>query len=488
MRALAQATFGPLLVSMLVACSSSTEHSGSGSPAKDLPTGTAAASGSPGGAPAASASASPTAAASASATATVAAVDEGPPVCQRSNEKVWSAGANKLTGLTTKGFDGKVAIGLALGNDPRVLVIDKDGSAKLMKVKQGAKAKLPPGKEAFRNLMRVSPQAIDGDEARAFIDYRDDYKDKRRHVWCGPADADEKFLEYEGTSWLDMDPKPTGEDKKKLFSWKKLGGYVELRDCRTFVSRKDNEVWALGSVLRGIEKPDGTNEWKMVFLVDFGKKDDEIVLHEAQLKGDPPKATSFEIPISRRIKDKGWLIATRFGGSLLVGLLDNDRKLKGAFKSYKGFPSMPDIETTDESQMILTTGIGFGADRSLKALILSKTNPELPADYQRIKLDPSESAEKDSSFSAPELTMDDKGRRWLVYIEGPANKGHLRMAPLGIDLQPIGRTFTVTQSEAYSSEARLVALPGGKLVIAYLRDKEGKTELVTEQLSCDVKK
>jgi hypothetical protein len=430
----------------------------------------------------------PAATASASASAT-AEVDEGPPVCQRSNEKVWGSGTNKLTGLTTKGFEAGVAVGFAFGNDPRVLVVAKDGSTKMMKVKQGDKAKLPDAKEGIRFLMRVSPSDISGSEARAFIDYRDEFKkDKRRHVWCGPADSDEKFLEYEGTSWLDMDPKPTGEDKKKLFSWKKLGGYVELRDCRTFVSRSDKEVWALGSVLRGMEKPDGTNEWKMVFLVDFGAKDDEIVLHEAPLKGDPPKATAFEIPISRRIKDKGWLIASRFGGSLLVGMLDKDRKLEGAFKTYSGFPTMPDIATTDEDNLVLTTGIGTGKERTLKALTISKDNPELPKQYTSIKLDAKGSHEDEASYSAPELTHDGKGRRWLVYAEGPREKAHLRMTPLGIDMHPVGRTFSITSDEVYGSEARLVALPDGKFVIVYIREKEGKTELVSEHLSCSVMK
>lgn len=440
-------------------------------------------------APAPSAAA-PTPSASVMAASTAsAAAPEGPPVCQRSGEKVWGTGANKLTGLTTKGFDGKIAVGFAFGNDPRVLVVAKDGSAKLMKVKQGEKAKRPDPKEGTRFLMRVSPSDISGDEARAFIDYRDEFKkDKRRHVWCGPADADEDFLEFDGVSWLDMDPKPTGEDKKKLFSWKKEGGYVELRDCRTFVSRRDKEVWALGSVLRGIEKPDGTNEWKMVFLVDFGRNDDEIVLQESPLKGDPPKAPAFEIPISRRIRGKGWLIASRFGGNLLVGLLDKDRKLQGKFKTYRGFATMPDIATTDEDSLVLTTGIGVGKERSLKALTVSKENPELPSDYTSIKLDPMGDDADEASFSAPELTHDDKGRRWLVYTEGPRAKGHLRITPLGIDLQPNGRTFAVTTGDVHASEARLISLPGGKLVIVYLRDKEGKTELVSEQLDCEVTK
>jgi hypothetical protein len=480
MSALARSSLLPLSILALAACSS--KGSGDAGPPSTKETAAATATAAP------SASA-PAPSASATSTASAAAEPEGPPVCQRTSEKVWGAGANKLTGLTTKGFDSNIAVGFAFGNDPRVLVVAKDGSTKLMKVKQGEKAKRPDPKEGTRFLMRVSPSDIGGEEARAFIDYRDEFKkDKRRHVWCGPADADDKFLEYNGVSWLDMDPKPTGEDKKKLFSWKKLGGYVELRDCRTFVSRRDKEVWALGSVLRGMEKPDGTNEWKMVFLVDFGKNDDEIVLREEALKGDPPKATAFEIPISRRIKDKGWLIATRFGGNLMVGILDKDRKLQGSFKSYRGFPTMPDIATTDEDNLVLTTGIGVGKERGLKALTISKDNPELPSDYRSIKLDPDGDGDSEASFSAPELTHDDKGRRWIVYTEGPREKAHLRLTPLGVDLQPNGRTFAVTSGDVHASEARLIALPGGKLVVVYIRDKEGKTELVSEHLDCDIKK
>ena len=89
---------------------------------------------------------------------------------------------------------------------------------------------------------------------------------------------------------LDLDPKPTGEDKKELFSWKKKGGYVELRDCRTFVTLEKDEAWAVGSVLRGFEKEDGSNDWKLVALIDFGKNDEEIVLTEVPLKGGPAEA------------------------------------------------------------------------------------------------------------------------------------------------------------------------------------------------------
>jgi len=134
------------------------------------------------------------------------------------------------------------------------------------------------------------------------------------------------------------------------------------------------------------------------------------------------------------------------------------------------------------------TGVGTGKERTLKALTISKDKPELPAGYASIKLDASGSHEDEASFSAPELTHDSKGRRWLVYAEGPREKAHLRLTPLGIDLQPLGRTFPITSDEVFGSEARLVALPDGKFVVVYIREKEGKSELVSEHLSCEIMK
>ena len=40
----------------------------------------------------------------------------------------------------------------------------------------------------------------------------------------------------------------------------------------------------------------------------------------------------------------------------------------------------------------------------------------------------------------------------------------------------------------FASESRITVLENGKMVIAYLRDTAGKVELVTEQLSCQVRK
>jgi hypothetical protein len=448
--------------------------------------------------PSSSAGARASSAATASGATTAAAVattapapqpDTGPPVCTRSNEKVWSAGANKLAGLTTKWFKGTQGIGFAIGAEPRVLVIERSGEAKVMKVKVGTRAKLADPKEGQRKLMRVSPRSIEGEVARAFVDYRDEFKDKRRRVYCGPAEADEAFLEYEGTSWLDLDPKPEGEEKKKLFAGsEKKPGYSELRDCRTFVTLEQDEAWALGSVLRGTEKPDGTNEWKAVFVVDFGKSDEEVVLHEAPLKSDPPKIATYEIPISRRIRDKGFLIATRFSGSLLVGMVDEKRKPKGKFKSYPGYPTMPDIGSTKE-ELIVMTGIGAGKEKAIRGLVINRETLELPAAYTDVPLSPSDaSGDAESSFSAPELSQDSKGQRWLAYVEGPRDKGQLRIVPVDAKLAPMGRALALTSGDVHASEVRVFALDDGRLMATYIRESAGKVEVVSEQLACEAKK
>lgn len=414
--------------------------------------------------------------------------EEPAPVCKRAKERVVSPDADRITGLTTKGFKRTLAVGFAARGVPKILTIDERGQTMLKDVALGEKAKMPKEKGFYRTMLRVSPRAIDGELARAFLDYRDDHKDKRRHVWCGPSDAAETFLEYEGTSWLDMDPKPTGEEKTKLFSWKKLGGYVELRDCRTFVTLEQDQPWALGSVLRGVEKADGTNEWKMVWLVDFGTGDEEIVLYEIPLKEDPPKTASFEIPTMRRVADKGYIAASRFGGSLVVATLDADRKMKGQPRFYPGWPTMTDIGATPESLM-LVAGVGLGKDKTLKGIVVPRDTLKLPEKYTPIALKAMDaSGDAETQFTAPELTMDAKGRGWLLYVEGPKDRGHLRIAPVGTDLQPTGRSFPITSGDSYVSEARLHALEDGRLVVAYLRTQGSKSDLVTEELTCEVQK
>jgi hypothetical protein len=437
-------------------------------------------------APTPSAAPAPSAAATPSASASAPAL---PPVCKVSNQKVWGAGANKLTGLTTRNMgSNRVAIGFAFGVTPHVLLVNKGGGGQVIKVqtKAGSKFATPPKPgEGTRHLMRVTPFSVEDAKATALMDFRDEYKDKKRVVACGSTEDAEPFVVFEGTSYLDLKDKPTGDERKKLFSSKIRGleGYAELRDCRSFFSNRTKETWAIGSELHGIEKDDKV-EWKAALVLDAGPKETEQVLHKVNLKDDPPRSGfQFEVPASVRVKDKGYVLTTRFGGSLLVGVLDEKRKLSGAMKSYPGLPLLADLSRTD-THVIVNTAIATAPSRfGLRALLIPIESMELPKGYTSIKIDD----DHEDSESNPELVITSKGQRWMAYIEGPRDKGHLEILPINAELKRVGRPHPITEDEERASEARVVPMDDGDLLVAYLRDKDGKTELVTEEMSCEVK-
>lgn len=412
-----------------------------------------------------------------------------PPVCKMSNQKVWGTGANKLTGLTTRNMDkNQVAVGFAFGVTPHVLLVNKGGGGQVIKVetKAGSKFATPPKPgEGVRHLMRVTPFSVENGKATAMMDFRDEYKDKRRLVACGPADAAEPFVSFEGTSYLDLKEKPSGADRKKLFSskLKELEGYSELRDCRSFFSRRTKETWVVGSELQGIDKGEKI-EWQAALVMDFGPKEAEQVLHKVNLKDDPPKGgIQFEVPSSIRIKDKGYVLTTRFGGSLNVGVLDQKKKLVGAMKSYPGLPLLTDLARTD-TQVIVTSAIATKPGHfGLRSLLIPIDTMELPKGYTEVKIDD----DRDDNETEPELVIDKKGQRWMAYIEGERDKGHLEVLPINAEMKRMGRPYIVTEDKERAAEARVVPMDDGELLVIYLRDNEGKVELVTEELSCEVK-
>jgi hypothetical protein len=74
----------------------------------------------------------------------------------------------------------------------------------------------------------------------------------------------------------------------------------------------------------------------------------------------------------------------------------------------------------------------------------------------------------------------------MSYVEGERGNGHLEIVPINAQFQALGRPFEITQEEERASEARTVALADGSILVAYLRDKDKATELVTLDLSCDI--
>ncbi len=449
--------------------------------------------------PAAATTAAPTAAVSAT---TVAAATAAPtamasaapiigaaPACKIVSQKAWAKGVNKTTGLTEVELpDGRVAVGFATGNDPQVLVVDKDGGGAVRKVpvKAGTRLATPlkPG-EGVRWLMRVTPVKVDGDKVTAFADYRDENKKaKRLRVACGPTDSDDAWISFDDVPLLDRDDKPKGADYEALFKPKEAGAdaaYHELRDCRTFVDLRKNETWVIGSVLLAT-RTDSGETWQASLVVDKGAGAHELHLHQNELKGAPPKVMSFEVPVSRRADDGTIVLAARYAGNLVVALLNADKTLR-TMKQYPGWPTLPDI-TQDGDDIVIATGIAKPNSKEfvLRALRLSTKHPELPKALVPIVTDDDG---KDSE-TAPDFTRDAKGRRWMSYIEGERGNGHLEIVPIDKDFQAMGRPFEITTEDERAADARSVALSDGSILVAYMRDKDKVTELVTLTLQCDV--
>jgi len=439
---------------------------------------------------------------------------EGPPACEVSAKKTWATGVNKITGLaTTELADGRVAVGLAIGNQPHVLVVGPGGDGKLLKVpvKAGsALAKPIKADEGTRTLYRVTPFKVEGDKAHAFVDYREERKDKRRRVACGPAEGDDAWINFDDVPYLDRDPKPTDKERAEIFKKHEHDdgeakheegdeGYHELRDCRSFADVRTGEAWIVGSVLRGVEK-EGAIEWSASLVVDTGPKKHEVHLHEVVLKGDPPNLKSFEVPISRSLGDKGYLLAARFGGSLRAGILSRDKTMKGKLMTYPGFPTLPHA-ASDAGDVVLVTAVTKEKNLfALRGLRVSMDKPALPKALTVIDTHAADKGHThdhghdhehdhvDHSETDPDFVRDSNGKRWVAYIEGERGKGQLQVVPVDEGLQAVGKAFAVTASAELASEARLLPLEGGALLVVSLREGEKGLEVLTEELRCQVMK
>ncbi len=409
-----------------------------------------------------------------------------PPICRVESKKVWASGANTLTGLTEAELsDDRVALGLALGLQPAVLVVSKGGAGKLYKLalKPGTQIATPPKRdEGTRQLLRVTPVKVDGDQVRAFVDFRDELKNKRRRIACGPAESDEWWVAFNDVPFFSRDDR--SESVVKTLFTEGSGGastYHEIQDCRTFADLSRGETWILGSGLHGSRSADGTLSWRSTLFVDLGAKSHESHLHVVELKGDPPKQMPYEIPVSQRLEDGSFLVAVRNSSRLLVGLLNPDKTPRGDFVPYLGFPTLPDI-AQDGDDVVLSTSLAQGkGEFSLRALRISSSHPKLPKNYTVVQTDETVSG----SETEPDFTRDMRGQRWMAHIEGERGKGRLSIAPIDADFRLQGQPYTVTEEGEHASEPRLVAMRDGGILTAFLRERDGAVELVTEDLHCE---
>lgn len=470
-----------LSVLLLPACSKSTPTSGAGTE-----TTPASAKAPASAAPSAPAVALPSSIAPAASSAVA-----PPPTCLLKSQKIWAKHPNKLTGLTVAELkDGRAAIGLALGNTPHVLVVGNNGEGSLKKVAMaGEIAKELKPAEGTRHLLRVTPIKAEGDDMKAFVDYRDELKDKRRRVFCGPAHKEDPWMGFTGESLYEQKEKdrPTGADLAAKFKTKSPDGkerYREMRDCRTFADTDAGEAWVVGSELRG-ELKDDKPQWSMhLTAVDRACRGNERSLHESTVKDGQAKPTAYEVPQSARLVDGTFVVVARHGAQLLGAFMNADKTRKGETQTYDGFPTLPDI-ARDDRDTVITSAFGRAKGQyEMRGIRLAADKPEFPKHMHKVVIDDDD----EDSEEDPDFTRDSRGRRWLSYIDGERGKGHLLIGPVDEKFRFIGRPYAVTEGEERASEARLVPIKDGAILVVYIREMNGTSELVTEDLMCTISK
>ena len=292
-----------------------------------------------------------------------------------------------------------------------------------------------------------------------------------------------RWIVFDDVPLLDRAPAPTGAERAALFAKKSPDsdeGYHELRDCRSFADLSSGQTWIVGSELRATEHA-GSTTWKASLVIDKGPKSHEVHLHELDLDGDPPKVTDFQVPMLARLHGGSWVLTARYGSSMLAALLNADKTLDGSVVKYPGFATRADV-ADDGEDTVLTTSIAKGKDFLLRAIRLSAKKPELPKALTAIVTDDDD---KDSE-AEPDFTRDSKGRRWVSYVEGERGRGTLEIVPVDAAFHAVGKSFEVTKEGEHASEARMVELKNGNILVTFLREKELDVELVTEELHCEL--
>jgi hypothetical protein len=422
------------------------------------------------------------------------------PVCKTDGQKVWSKGVSGSAGLTALELpDGTDLVGFAIGTTPYVLDVKPAGAGAMNKVAvdPGNRfAKAP--KDGVRYIWRVTPtKGAAAGKYGALVDYRDEAKlatppehtqaTKTRTVVCGPVDQPKgSNVVWEGPNILD-EPKHAKDPLHVLSEANLLGHgvtYTEVRDCRSFYDAEHGASWVVGSDLNVEGEGDKPVAKSELFIQVIGDAKPTVVT-SLPVTTAPFKLVGYESPVSHQLSDSAMLIMARTPSSLVGMVVGKDKKLVGKATEYKGFFQMPDL-APDGKDDVLVTAQNTGKDGlALRAGRIPSDSAALPATLTQVDANEVET----KTESRPEFLRDAKGQRWMAYLEdAEKGKGNLQIVPVTATFRAAGKAYRITGEAEKASEARVIAKKGGGFVVAYLRDG-GATggELVTEDLTCDVK-
>jgi hypothetical protein len=466
--------------------------------------------------------------AGADAASAVATAESGPDApCTSAGRKVWAKWANPKTGLTARKLGDKLAVGVGIGNQPKVLLFDKQGEAELEAVALAggsALAKEIPKAEGARVLERVTPVTGPSGGVSAYADYHDDYNDKhRRRVSCELAANRHMLLGFDDKPLLAAEEtKDAGAPSAPDAGTRNLGKVItalrrsripgqlkgraqapeaaapsaapppppaekaekkkakrEIRDCRSFVD-SDGFVWAAGSELYGDVQPDDSVKWSMRFFIAPNAGGGYYLLASEALPKEPKDLYAFEAATAGELSDHTFALSARYRGTLMLWALSNAHKPVGRRKTYSGgTPSRAEFFTDDKGLVLLTSQNVSSNRYELRFGRFSGST--LPASLEQFGV-----IGNDPSLSEPNIAMAGS-QRWLLYHQGARHDSTLHLIPIDQNMRSAGKPFMVVGGTDSVTESAIFPLDGDKLLVVYITAEKSGDELASEVLSCKAK-
>ncbi len=464
-------------------------------------------------------------------------------VCTTGERKVLAKWVNCRTGITPVQMGDTLALGVAVGNKPRLVMVDKQGKAEMTNVSVADGSDLAsdiPKNEGKRDLQRVTPFKTADGKMSAYADYRDKYESKRRRIACELAANKQVVLAFDGKPLLDTEKKKeAAKDKPKeatpapsagpavaaapapsaggtpgrlrmlsrpgLSAPPKVDAPVAdapkpeaakadaakpeatdekkkaLREIRDCRTFVDNDgdVWGLGSELYGEPQADDSVKWSMRLFVQPNAAGGYYMLDSIALPKEPKELHTWESPSAAERADGSVALTARYRGTLVSFLLNKDHKPTGKVKSYRG--GWPGMVefTPDGSNLLLLTSYKVTGDNH--ELRIGRLGEGLPANLDKPSIEG-----VDASLSEPSLAISG-GKRWLLVHAGKRREARLVVMPVDDSLKAIGKSFDVASGGSVA-DSRLFPLDGGKVLAVYIQaSKDGGDELVSQVLTCGVK-
>lgn len=413
--------------------------------------------------------------------------------CTHEAVKVWSrqvSATTELEGIAFPGGGG--AVGVLVMGHPHVLTQNELGVASFTKVEVvpgsafAREVRLPD----VRTVLRVTPVRREDGKLGASVDYRDELAAPvvfgkppgrgTRHIACGPVDRAEKWVDWEGPTYLDDPPEAKPVLEVAHAGLLKEGSrYVVERTCRSFFDPARARVWAIGSEVVVKLVAERTEARSSLFVVSEANGRRQAV-HGSDLQGDPLRIVDFDAMASRLLPDGRTVISMLAGGDVETVMLGPDYRPSGLARRLTGTFLAPRVSADGSDAVVLASRVLTAGTYAQEALRVNDHRPE-PESLPGRALD----ALGERTVTAPRLVRDVEGRRWLSFVSVSEGKRRLALAEVSARLAPATRSYVLTDETEKVIDAHVLAEKNGALFVVYTRaTQNGYADLVSASLVC----